>query len=312
MGVAQKVREFLQSPKYFGFGILALIVAAYAAAGVTSLGLAFMLLGLAWSILVLEVGFCKWTVKAKRYRPSIILLAGFLCAMAVIWIANDIGTRKKQDVKQPEIKKETPPFAVEIEHRIFTVPGPYGTGFWFGTFLFIKCSLEPTGAAIFLRITNTGQQKEMITAYSINGLTKIPVPHGRMFIILPKGKITSGFTPHTIDWGAPAGLGALVDFPVDDADASKAIPVTGDFLDYKIGEGHFLEPDEPVRGWVFFEYRSGHTVIPANLTIKITDQFQHSFTYPIPDQIGDPEGDLLPRRVEEGPLEDLSRCKIVR
>ena len=152
----------------------------------------------------------------------------------------------------------------------------------------------------------------MITAYSVEGLPKIEVPHGRMFVILPKGQVSSGYVPHIVDWGAPAGMGAMVDFPVDDADASKAIPVTGDFLDYKIGEGHYLEPDEAVRGWVFFEYRKGYVEIPVHLTIKITDQFQHSFTYPIPDHIGDPNGDILPRRIVEGPLEDLSRCAIVK
>lgn len=206
----------------------------------------------------------------------------------------------------------TPAFAVDIEHRIFTLPGPYGTGFWFGGFDFSSCSLEPTGAAIFLRITNLQRHKEMITAYSIDGLPKTPVTHRRMFIILPKGQIGSVFVPHTIDFGAPAGMGALVHFPVDDADTSKAIPVTEDFLDYKIGEGHYLEPDEPVRGWVFFEYRKGYVEMPAHLTIKVTDQFQHSFTYPIPDHVGDPEGDILPRRIVEGPLEDLSRCVVYK
>lgn len=211
---------------------------------------------------------------------------------------------------EPSATKESRPFAVDIEHRIITLPGPYGTSFWFGSFFGSACSLEPTGAAIFLRITNRQKHKEMITAYSLSGLKKIQVPHGRMFVILSKGQLGSGFVPHTIDFGAPAGVGMFVRFPVDAADVSKAIPVTGDFLDYKIGEGHYLDADEPVRGWVFFEYRKGYVQVPAHLTVNITDQFQHTFSYLIPDHEGDPQGDILPRRVVEGPLEDLSRCAI--
>jgi hypothetical protein len=209
-------------------------------------------------------------------------------------------------------KTELPAFAVDIEHRMFTEPGPNGTGFWFGGFGLSSCSLQPTGTAIFLRITNLQQHKEMITAYSISGLRKIQVLHGRMFVILPKGEIGNGFVPKAIDFGAPVGMGMLVGFPVDDADTSKAIPVTGDFLDYKIGEGHYLETDEAVRGWVFFEYHKGYVAIPGHLTIEITDQFQHSFSYLIPDHIGNPEGDILPRRIVQGPLEDLSKCTVVK
>jgi hypothetical protein len=226
-------------------------------------------------------------------------------------IENPPAVKKKFATKSVG-KSESPAFAIDIEHRIFTGPGPYGTSFWFGSFGLSSCSLEPTGTAIFLRITNLQQHKEMITAYSISGLRKIQVLHGRMFVILQNGSIGNGFVPKTIDFGPPAGLGMLVDFPVDDADTSKAIPVTGDFLDYRIGEGHYLETDEAVRGWVFFEYRKDHAAIPGHLTIKITDQFQNSFSYLIPDHIGNPEGDILPRRIVQGPLEDLSKCIIAK
>ena len=247
-------------------------------------------------------------------------------------IAHDSGSEEKKEPSKPpdespKPKKRKSPektteitgakdqqhesqlFAVDIEHRIITTPGAV-TSFWFGAFGPSGCSLAPAGTAIFLRLTNLQQQKEMITAYSLKGLRKIPVNRGRMFVILPKGNVSAGFVPHVIDFGAPSGMGALVSFPVDDADASKAIPVSGDFLDYKIGEGHYLETNESVRGWVFFEYRAGYSTIPAWLTIEITDQFQRSFSYKIPDHVGNPEGDILSRRIIESPLEDLSRCVV--
>lgn len=210
--------------------------------------------------------------------------------------------------KHPRAPGSSEGFSVDIEHRIFTTPGAV-TGFWFGSFGPSACSVEPVGTAIFLRITNLQPRKEMITAYVMKGLLRVPVTHGRMFVILPKGKVTNGFVPRALDWGAPAGMGAMVDFRPDDADTSKSIPITGDFLDFKVGEGHYLETDESVRGWVFFEYRRGYIEIPAHLTIEITDQFQRTFSYLVPDHVGNPEGDVLPRRIVEWPLEDLSGCK---
>jgi hypothetical protein len=53
-------------------------------------------------------------------------------------------------------------------------------------------------------------------------------------------------------------------------------------------------------------------VIPAGLTFKITNTLQQTFTYTLPDHFGDPEGDILPRRIVQGPLEDLSRCSIAK
>jgi hypothetical protein len=205
----------------------------------------------------------------------------------------------------------SPLFAVDIEHRMLSAPGAV-TSYWFATFGPSACSLEPTGTAVFLRLTNLQRRKEMIAAYSIQGLRKIQLNHGRMFVILPRGQIGTEFVPRIIDFGAPSGMGMMVNFPVDDVDTSRAIPVTGDFLDYKIGEGHYLEPDEPVRGWVFFEHHKDQFQVPGHLTINITDQFQHNFSYLIPDHIGDPEGDILSRRFVEGALEDLSRCAVVR
>jgi len=272
--------------------------------------------------LLVALGFgCVRLFRLHEKHLSAVLERGRLNSMA-----SQTGTKaiapdsthveENLEKKLDEIERNTrpplpgPAFSVDIEHRIITEPSK-GTSFWFGSFLFSRCSLQPTSAAIFLRITNRQQEKEMIAAYSIEGLTRIPISHGRMFVILPKGSLGAGYIPKTIDFGAPRGMGMLVGFPVDDVDTSKAIPVTGDFLDYTIGEGHYLERDQSARGWVFFDYHKARVVIPARLTIGITDQFQRTFTYPISDHIGDPEGDLLPRRIVEGPLEDLSRCTVI-
>ena len=299
-----------------GFGaFLAIVLTVIAAVEKDIRWLLFVAIpfaGLSWSVICKPLKPSKWHWRKAMLAVLIAMTGIALGGVYVILPRPEIQLASGPPDTTSSPRPKTEAFAVDIEHRIFTVPGPYGTSFWFGTFAFSRCSLEPTGTAIFLRITNLQQHKEMITAYSIDGLPKTPVTHGRMFIILPKGQVGSGFMPHIIDWGAPSGLGAMVHFPVDDADTTKSIPVTGDFLDYKIGEGHYLEPYEPVRGWVFFEYRKDHIEIPAQLTIKITDQFQRTFDYRIPDHVGDPQGDILSRRIVEGPLEDLSRCAVYK
>jgi hypothetical protein len=217
-------------------------------------------------------------------------------------------SRTKQDVSPG------PAFSVDIEHRIITSPGT-GTYFWFGSFFGSACSLEPTAAAIFLRITNLQQHKEMLTAYSVKSgqfvLPRVPLQRGRMFWISPKGQINPRtYTPRTIDFGAPAGMGMWLQVPLDKVDTSVAMPVSGDFLDYKVGEGHYIEPNEPVRGWVFFEFHKELMLMPAKLTVTVTDALQKTFSYSLPDHNGDPAGDMMHRRIVTGPVEDLSRCTI--
>ena len=218
---------------------------------------------------------------------------------------------------EPAHVAEQPAFSVDIENRIFVSPGPNGTGFWFGSFLPTGCALEPIQAAIFLRIVNLQDHKEMITAYSAKlgnvPLLRVQVPRGRIFLIYGKGQLPSGGTLRpgaSLDIGSPEGLGSPLSFPIKDVDPSVAMPLTGDFLDNKLGENSYLQPYEPVRGWTFFRYPKNTFTTPAHLTMSITDALQRTFSYPLPDHPGDPGGDTLSRKLIPASTENLAGCTI--
>lgn len=226
-----------------------------------------------------------------------------------LFVPNDASTSHKSATSGAPKRENRPAFSVDIEHRMFTLPGPFDTSFWFGSFFREKCSLQPVQAALFLRITNLQSHKEMITAYSLNPLIRLRPTQGRIFMIQKKGVLhPSQASGDVIDFGSPAGLGMLLEFPIKDTDPKVSMPMTGMFLDNTLVE-KYLEPYKPVRGWAFFRYPPGGA-FPMNLTMTITDALQQSYSVPIPDHHGDPNGDNLPRTMVRGPTEDLSHCTI--
>lgn len=260
----------------------------------------------------------------RLFSTRAALIALFFCLAGVGYL--NWGEIRPIFVRAPPPQPIAPPsstppaaaaFSVDIETRIFIAPGPNGTGFWFGTFLPTACSLEPIQAAIFLRMVNLQDHKEMITAYSAKfgevPLVRVQVPRGRIFLIYGKGQLKPGVSRPgaSLDIGSPEGLGSIVSFPIKDVDPSVAAPLTGNFLDDKLGENSYLQPYEPARGWAFFRYPPNTFAMPTHLTISITDALQRTFSYLLPDHLGDPGGDTLSRKLTPAPTEDLSGCRIV-
>jgi hypothetical protein len=106
------------------------------------------------------------------------------------------------------------------------------------------------------------------------------------------------------------GIGSLVMFKLEDAYPAEARPLESNFLDPQIAD-HYLEHKEMVRGWSYFQYPTRGT-IPAKLTLKISDETGHSFSYQIPDTGSDQNTDAMSRTVAFGPTVDLSACSIER
>lgn len=210
-----------------------------------------------------------------------------------------------------------PPFDAEVEFRIFT---PFHendemTPFWFGQFGPQSCVLRPVHAALFVRLTNLQPQKIMVVAYTLSfqrtELTRFDTTSGRIFSITKKGSVRpSTASGNELQFDQGPGIGSWVGFKAREADPSVSIPVEGSFLDVELRrQGNYLQPNEPLRGWVFLEY-PGVGPYGAHLTLRLTDALEHTFEIPLKDPLGHVNGDALPRRLIERPTVNLSNCEM--
>jgi hypothetical protein len=211
---------------------------------------------------------------------------------------------------------ESQGFAVAIEVKLM-VMGPEkdtaGTGSWGVSRNGANCYLRSADVAMLLRIKSLEPIKTMITAYNIYGAggeySRIKMTENTPVEILYKGTIRKDFIGRVaIPVPAPSGNlgGGFVDFNFANSDFSAAAPILENVLDQELAD-HYLEPGETVRGWAFFEYPS--IMMPTDLKLKISDDLGHTFTFPIPDEPGNPSGDALRREMTfTGPPMDLSSC----
>jgi hypothetical protein len=320
--VAEKEPPWYETGRFWGgFTTAISIVLAVVAAMLKDvrwlLFAALPFLVLSWGVVCKPLKASRWHWRRALLSFLTVITGVGLCVIYIKLSKPETPSVSRQPNTVPgnsPSPEPEPSFSVDIEYRIIAMPSR-GTSIWFGSFFYSLCSLQPTSSAIFLRVTNLQKHKEMITAYSLKSgqstLPKIKISRGRMFQIFPKGGVGPTYVPHAVDFGAPVGEGSLVGFQVDKIDATRAIPLSGDFFDDKVGEGCYLQPDEPARGWVFIEFHKD-TILPANLSISITDALQKTFTYSLPDHVGDPDGDVLHRLLTGGPLEDLSRCDVMK
>lgn len=226
-------------------------------------------------------------------------------------IAQETSSAQKA---MPEPLKQA--FAVAVETKMM-VPSPSkdiaGTGLWALNRIGTNCYLRSVDTAMFIRIKNLQSEKIMITAYNVYAmggeLPRIRMDMNEPFMVLKAGVIPrhfQGVIPFQMP--APSGNagGGFFEVPFKDSDFSGAAAVQAQLLDRQLGE-HYIEPSATVRGWAFFEYNRG-TFLPVGLTIKISDDLGHDFSYKIPDQPGNPSGDTLQRLLNLGPTVDLSSC----
>jgi hypothetical protein len=227
------------------------------------------------------------------------------------WFSKDSGVQSKTNTMSLPL-----PFAVAVEVKLL-VPGPAkdeaGTGFWSLSTFGPNCYLRSADVALFIRIKNLEQVKTIITAYSVSAyggeLNKIRMTDNQPVQMLEHGVIPRDFQG-TRRIPIPVGSGNLnggfVKVPFTGTDFSVAAHVSSDVLDQELAD-HYLQPGDTVRGWAFFEY-PGSATIPAKLSIKISDDLGHTFSYDIPDEPG-PSGDILTREVTaSGPTMNLSSC----
>jgi hypothetical protein len=167
---------------------------------------------------------------------------------------------------------------------------------------------------IFIRIKNLQSIKTIITAYNIHGMggefNRIKMNMNTPYAIFQKGDIPPNFRgKFSLPIPAPTGNmgGGFLISKFAETDFSIAARMQDDILDNEIGE-HYMEPGDTVRGWAFFEYPSPRAE-PMKLTVKISDDLGHSFSYQIRDEPGNPTGDALRRTISYvGPTIDLSSC----
>ena len=215
-------------------------------------------------------------------------------------------------------KKPGPAFSVVIEDRIFSPGGNTPTRFRvFQANSDGSCNLLPVDLVLFIRITNLQDTDAMISAYNVElggkEYQRIGMLMGALEWVPDKGTIPKVGT--TIGWGQGTGVGHLSVQEVSKADPSLAASVTNaQILDRELG-GKYLGPRQFARGWAFFEYAKGWTMLPlSDIKIKVTDQSGTTFSYKIPHKNpeGNANGDVLPRITTIGPITDLSRCSLER
>jgi len=232
-------------------------------------------------------------------------------------LSSRVNESKRETRSKPVKESEPPAFAVAVEVKLL-VPGPSsneaGTGFWGVSALGANCFLRSADVVMLIRIKNLQSLKTMIAAYNVyvygRELSRIKMTTNKPMEILTRGVIPPNFNGKlSIPIPAPSGNvgGGFIQVKYAETDFSVAAPVVGDILDTEIAD-HYLGQGDTVRGWAFFEYPPG-VFVPIKLTLKITDDLGHTFSYEIPDEAGNPSGDALRREiVMTGPPVNLSSC----
>jgi hypothetical protein len=232
-------------------------------------------------------------------------------------LSSGVNKSKPETQSKPVKESESPTFAVAVEVKLL-VPGPSsnaaGTGFWGVSALGANCFLRSADVVMLIRIKNLQSLKTMITAYNVYSdgreLSRIKMNTNKPMEILTRGAIPPNFNGTlSIPIPAPSGNvgGGFIQVKYAETDFSVAAHVVGDILDTEIAD-HYLGQGDTIRGWAFFEYPPG-VFAPIKLTLKITDDLGHTFSYEIPDEAGNPSGDALRREiVVTGPTVNLSSC----
>jgi hypothetical protein len=262
-----------------------------------------MIIGIIAVIIVLILSF-------RRKSPKRLLLAlrNSLYFTGIFWFLAFVYSLYVQ-IHTPT-PQPIPLFSVAIETKIM-VPSPLkdnsGTGLWGINRVGASCYARSVDTALLIRIRNLQAVRVMITAYNVYGiggeLHRIRLDLNEPFRFVQKGRFP---IPMQIPPGSRNMNGGFIHVPFQDMDFSRGYPVQAELLDRQIGE-HYIEPNDIVRGWAFFEYPSIGAE-PVNLTIKISDDLGHAFSSVIPDEAGNPQGDTLPRIMSYGNPIDLSSC----
>jgi hypothetical protein len=231
---------------------------------------------------------------------------------------NIIGSGNTVTINPLLPKSETPAFAVAVESKLL-VPSPVkeeaGTGFWGMSAVGANCFLRSADVVMLIRIKSLEPIKTMITAYNVQGiggeLNRIKMTTNRPFAVFKKGVITLQSFQGKFSYPIPAPSGnvggGFYIAKFAELDFSVAVPIQDDILDSEIAD-HYMEPGDTVRGWAFFEYPNVGA-LPVRLTLRISDDLGHTFSYQIPDEPGNPTGDALRRVITfTGPPVNLSSC----
>lgn len=218
--------------------------------------------------------------------------------------------------KAIEQTKMEDPFSVAEEIAFLSHGGnKFGTRFWLRVPAPWGCVLYQAQAVIFLRIENVRPYPVTIISYNIEAikpLIRLSAFHHLIFGIGAPGESFYGAT--RIGEVVPArqgpGMFAMSYIPFNGLAFNQAKLLEMDVLDEQIIKP--LAPNVPLRGWAFFEYPVDDEyfmmVMPQNLTITIKTDRGESFSYPLPLQYGDPNGDILPRDMKIKDIVDVSNC----
>jgi NADH:ubiquinone oxidoreductase subunit 6 (subunit J) len=98
------ILQILRSPSLIGTGLCSAIVAAFSAAGVSSMTLAkAILIVFVWGIGSLEAAFSRWIKRFGRYRPAFILISVFILGAAALGCGMVIANLRFSEDQQTAI-----------------------------------------------------------------------------------------------------------------------------------------------------------------------------------------------------------------
>jgi hypothetical protein len=226
-------------------------------------------------------------------------------------------TVKKKFPPKPIEKSEPPAFSVANEFSILS-PGSsnFGTRFWLRTPTPNGCVISQAQAALYIRIDNLRPYPVTIVSYNVEAikpLIRISSLNRSIFAINPPGQSFYGATRagETVPATQGSGLFAMATTPSENLNFSNALLLELDTLDGQIAKP--LSSGMPIRGWAFFEYPYDKNdyifVVAMKLFINIKTDRGESFSFPLPMENGDPNGDVLPRDFKTKDVVDLSVCQ---
>lgn len=202
-------------------------------------------------------------------------------------------------------------YLVVVETRFIGIPNRV-TGFWSLVQDADGCSLYPATDVLFISITNLQSDRVLLSGYTVavNGtpLTRLDLRHGDLVFMGNMGTMAQATCRRTVDFGSPAGVGSFLGFDHQKPDTEHACSLEGNFLDRELS-GNYIAPKQTVRGWVFLQ-RTTPGAIPVLAEITLKDSTGKEFLYSINAEKGDPNADILPRKLQGLGVANVSMCSL--
>jgi len=211
--------------------------------------------------------------------------------------------------KKPMEVTETNPFSVVVEWAMVSYGGEeFGTPFWVRYRSRAGCSISQAQLVLFIRVKNLRNIPLTISGYGIDaGFPLVRLPTESVFSLMAKGKSLLGAKiGDVVNFSQGPGF-SLVHFPKKDNDLVNAQLLELETIDTLLNKP--LEPNLPIRGWAFFEYRGKEFSMAGPVKIHIKTDDGQTSSYDADLKNPEPEWDVLKRPMKVVSVVDLSNCE---